>query len=142
MAGLRRRVGRGVDLYKEGAADLIVLSGGGPMPEAEIMRDVALAAGVPADALLLEPASCDTLGNARECARLLAARGLQSVILVSDRTHLPRAALLFRLAGLRVAGRGGVAPRSPLVELILALREILALPRSLVRGLGLRAKAR
>jgi uncharacterized SAM-binding protein YcdF (DUF218 family) len=119
-----------------------VLSGGGPIPEALIMRDIALAAGLPASALLIETASRDTLGNARECARLLRARHLASIILVSDRTHLPRAAVLFRLAGLTVVGRAGVRPRSRLAELALALREALALPRSLVRGLWRRGEAR
>jgi uncharacterized SAM-binding protein YcdF (DUF218 family) len=135
MAGLRRRVERGLELHRQGAAPLLVLSGGGPVQEALIMRDIALAAGVPEHALLVEAASRDTLDNARECARLLRARGRHSILLVSDRTHLFRATLLFRLAGLAVVGRAGVRPASPLAELALALREALALPRSLVRAL-------
>ena len=89
---------------------MLVLSGGGngPEPEAEIMRRLAAGRGVPQAALLIEACSRDTLGNARETALLLRANGLRSVLLVSDRTHLPRAALLFRLAGLAVAGRSGV----------------------------------
>src|SRR5208282_3125552 len=103
-------LGRGIRLFQDGAGPLLVLSGGGagPVSEAESMRRVAVARGVPRAALLVEPRSRDTVGNARETARLLRSRGVRSVLLVSDRTHLPRAALLFRLAGLRVAGRGGV----------------------------------
>jgi uncharacterized SAM-binding protein YcdF (DUF218 family) len=108
-----RRLDCGIRLLQAGAAPLLLLSGGGsgPVPEAEIMRRMALARGVPDAALLVEPRSRDTVENARESARLLRPRGGRSVVLVSDRVHLPRAALLFRLAGLRVAGRVGSGRR-------------------------------
>jgi uncharacterized SAM-binding protein YcdF (DUF218 family) len=50
-------------------------------------------------------------------------------VLVSDRAHLPRAALLFRLAGLRVAGMAGVPPPSIRWEIDAVVRECIALPR-------------
>jgi uncharacterized SAM-binding protein YcdF (DUF218 family) len=136
-ARLRRRIERGVRLYREGGAPVLLLSGGGsgPTPEAEIMRGIALARGVPQAALLLEPNSRDTLGNARETALLLRAHALRSVVLVSDRAHLPRAALLFRLAGVVVAGRSGVRSPSRLAEIGAAIREAAALPWSLARAL-------
>jgi uncharacterized SAM-binding protein YcdF (DUF218 family) len=116
---------------------LLLLSGGGsgPMPEAEFMQQIALAGGVPETALLVEPRSRNTVENAREAARLLRPRGGREVLLVSDRPHLLRAALLFRLAGLRVAGRAGVRPRSMLWEAGAAVRECLAFPGSLLRAL-------
>ncbi len=136
-ARLTRRVERGVALARAGAAPLLVLSGGGnsPAPEATLMRDFALVRGVPPTGLLLEPNSRDTVENARETARLLAARGLRSVILVSDRTHLPRATLLFRLAGIRVAACSGIPAPSLLREASAAAREAAALPWSLCRAL-------
>jgi uncharacterized SAM-binding protein YcdF (DUF218 family) len=136
-AGLRRRLDRGIGLFKQGAAPLLVLSGGGAarVPEAEIMRHMALDRGVPEAALLVEPGSYDTVGNARETARLLRPRGGRRVLLVSDRVHLPRAALLFRLAGLRVAGWAGVPPPSERWEVGAAIRECAALPGSLARAL-------
>ncbi len=136
-ARLRRRIECAVRLYREGAAPLLLLSGGGhgPKPEAEIMRLMALARGVRQAALLIEPHSRDTLGNARETAALLRAHGLRTVMLVSDRVHLPRAALLFRLAGVAIAGRSGVRSRSPLQEIGSAIREMAALPWSLARAL-------
>jgi uncharacterized SAM-binding protein YcdF (DUF218 family) len=136
-APLEQRVERGVQLYREGVAPVMLLSGGGrgPEPEAEIMRRAALARRVPEAALLLEPNARDTLGNARETAALMRARGWRTVALVSDRTHLPRAALLFRLAGVQVVGRSGVHPRSAITEVSAAIREALALPLSLLRAL-------
>jgi uncharacterized SAM-binding protein YcdF (DUF218 family) len=135
--GLDRRVERGVQLYWEGVAPVMLLSGGGkgPEPEAEIMRIAASARGVPAAALVVEPNAQDTLGNARETSTLLRARGWRTIVLVSDRTHLPRATLLFRLAGIEVVGRSGVRSRPALKEVGAAVYEAMALPRSLLRAL-------
>jgi uncharacterized SAM-binding protein YcdF (DUF218 family) len=134
--GLTKRIDRGIHLFRAGAAPLLLLSGGGsgPVPEAEIMRRMALARGVPEAALLVEPRSRDTVENAWETARLLRPRGGRSVFLVSDRAHLPRAALLFRLAGLRISGCAGVPPPSLFWEACAAVRECVALPRSLARA--------
>ena len=114
-----------------------MLSGGGsgPVPEAEIMQQIALSHGVPERALLVETQSDNTVENAREAARLLRPRGVREVLLVSDRSHLPRAALLFHLAGLRVTGWAGVRPRSMLWEAGAVIRECLAFPGSLARAL-------
>ena len=131
-----RRLEIGIRLFERGAAPLLVLSGGGngPVPEAELMRRAAIAHGVPRTALLTEIVSRDTFENARETARLLSARGLRSVVLVSDRVHLPRAALLFRLAGLQVAGRAAVPASSLRRAAAASLREVAGLPRSLLRA--------
>jgi uncharacterized SAM-binding protein YcdF (DUF218 family) len=136
-ARLQRRVECGVRLYQEGVAPVLLLSGGGhgPEPEAEIMRRIALTGGVPQVALLIEPNSRDTLGNAHETARLLRAHGLRTVVLVSDRAHLLRAAPLFRLAGVAIAGRSGLRAPSLLREIVATIREMAALPFSLVRAL-------
>jgi uncharacterized SAM-binding protein YcdF (DUF218 family) len=98
------------------------------------MRRRALAHGVPDSARLIEPGSRDTVENARESARLLRPRGGRVVLLVSDRAHSPRAALLFGLAGLRVAGWAAVPPPSVLWEISAVVRECVALPGSLARA--------
>ena len=141
---LTRRLDRGLKLFQEEAASLLVLSGGGagPVTEAEIMRHEALARGVPQAAVLIEAGSHNTFENARETERLLRSRGLRSVLLVSDRIHLPRATILFRLVGLRVAGWAGVPPPSVTWEARVAIHEFAALPRSLSRALLSRIGAR
>jgi uncharacterized SAM-binding protein YcdF (DUF218 family) len=138
-----RRLECGIRLYREDAAPLLLLSGGGsgPVPEAEIMQQIALACGVPDGALLVEPRSANTAENAREAARLLRPRGVREVLLVSDRPHLPRAALLFRLAGLRVTAQAGVRSHSMLWEAGVAIRECLTFPGSLARVLLQRGRA-
>ncbi len=106
------------------------------------MRRMALARGVPEAALLIEPHSRDTVGNARETARLLCSRGWRTVILVSDKAHLPRAALLFRIAGVEVVGCSGVSSSSALLEIAQAIREALAFLPSLLRALVTERKNR
>jgi uncharacterized SAM-binding protein YcdF (DUF218 family) len=135
---LDRRLARGVELWRCGLAPVLLLSGGGrgPEPEALVMRRAAAARGIPEAAMLVETRSRDTLGNARETARLLQTHGWSSIVLVSDRTHLPRAALLFRLAGVRVAGGSGVSSASPALEFATALREAAAMLPSLLRALA------
>ena len=132
---LRRRVACAVALYRAKAAPLMLFSGGGdgPLAEAEAMRGLALAAGVPDAALVCEADSNNTAENAHYTTYLLRQRGLRRVILVSDRTHLPRAALLFRLAGVEIVGRAGVPARSLARAGAAAIYEFAALPRSLLR---------
>jgi uncharacterized SAM-binding protein YcdF (DUF218 family) len=136
-ARLARRIERGAQLFRQGLAPILLLSGGGSgsEPEAEIMRRAALARGVPEAALLVEPDSRDTLGNARETAARLRPHGWRTIVLVSDGTHLARAALLFRLAGVEIVARSGVRSPSALLEIAAILREAAALPPSLFRAL-------
>jgi len=96
------------------------------------MRKMALRWGVPEAALLIEPFSRNTFENARESARLLGLRGLRSVLLVSDRTHLPRAILLFRFAGLNVVGWAAAMPPSTTWAARAAIHECAALPATLL----------
>jgi len=84
-----RRLDCVIRLFRAGAAPLLLLSGGGtgPTPEAEIIRRMALACGVPQAALPVESGSRDTVENAWETTRLLRPRGGCSVVLVSDWDH-------------------------------------------------------
>ena len=105
---LRRRVEEGVRLFREGLAPRIVMTGG-PAPsghvEAEVMRQLAIELGVPADAILIEGRSRDTIENAGFTLRLLCGDDdacIPTVIVVSTRYHLGRARRLFECAGARV----------------------------------------
>ena len=93
-------------LYRAGKASRIVLSGGtirpDERPEAESMRELLLAFGVPLEALIPEDSSRTTAENARETARILAGQGIREVILVTSALHMRRARGLFERAGLAV----------------------------------------
>ena len=98
------RLDRAIELYKAGAAPILVVTGGTSAtgsnpPVAEAMRDAALAAEVPADAILVENASHSTLQNAIFTADIDSLNKAAPIILVSHRYHLPRANASFRWAG-------------------------------------------
>jgi uncharacterized SAM-binding protein YcdF (DUF218 family) len=88
-----------IALWKQGYAPLLIFSGGSSDPEsvasAELMKRTAVAAGVPANAVVVEGISATTEENAQRVAALMRSRGLHSAILVTSPFHQRRAALLF-----------------------------------------------
>jgi uncharacterized SAM-binding protein YcdF (DUF218 family) len=100
------RVEHGAALWHSGVAPRLLLSGGVgrfPPSEAEVMRDLALARGVPHGRIVLEAGSRNTAGNARLTAALMRARGFAAATIVSDPFHLLRARQHFRRYGFEVA---------------------------------------
>ena len=93
----RERVAAGIALFKEKAAPVMVMTGGNGVGEA--MRDMVLAAGVPAFSVLVEGTSTSTLQNALFTADLARVNTDDTVLLVSQKYHLPRAYASFRWAG-------------------------------------------
>jgi uncharacterized SAM-binding protein YcdF (DUF218 family) len=102
------RAGKAVALYQNGWAKRIIFSGAAADPEspsnAEQMRDIALRAGVPASAIILEPAANNTEENARNVAKILSQNGWRDVILTTSPYHLRRAKLLFESATRDLSG--------------------------------------
>lgn len=94
-----QRLSHALALFDDGAAQAIVMTGGGDIPVAPIMAAEARAAGIPETAILIEAASTSTLQNALFTADLQALDKSQPVLLVSQRYHLPRAWASFRWAG-------------------------------------------
>ena len=100
----RARVERAVELFESGVAPRVILSGrcGLTAPQPPVTEAAAMAAyahgfGVPAEALLLEEDSKDTLGNAYfTWARYLEPNEWTSVRVVTSDFHLSRAAWVFR----------------------------------------------
>lgn len=113
--GMRARMERALALYHAGAAPVLLLTGGGngPVGEAEAMRRLAIAAGVPDEALVLEPTARSTFENAARSAAITRARGWRRVIVVTSWPHLPRALLAFRAAGISAVGRAARAAATP-----------------------------
>ncbi len=92
-------------LYRAGKAPLVVCSGGPQgqvKPESETMCALLQEWGLPAEALLAEPRSVNTRGNATETYAVLQARGIQQIVLVTSAMHMTRAAATFRKAGFTV----------------------------------------
>jgi len=129
---LNARVQHAITLYRQGLAPHLILCGGvgkNQPSEAEVMRRLAVSAGIPADALVLEERSRSTEESLSNARALMAARGWQTAIIVSDPFHLYRAELIARHLGLEAYGSG--AHSSPtyahtLLRMRYTIREALA----------------
>lgn len=93
------RTEHAVELYKAGWASIIIFSGAaqdktGPS-NALTMRRTAIAAGVPAESILIEEYGETTKQNAIKTNELLETHGIRSVILVTSGYHQRRASLEF-----------------------------------------------
>jgi uncharacterized SAM-binding protein YcdF (DUF218 family) len=107
----RERTLEGVREFKAGLAPHLIVTGGpahNQFVEAHTMAVLALAQGVPADAILEEDHAQNTVQNIFYTQRIMAAHGWASAEVVSSPSHLPRTALI--LEHYRMAWRTHAAP--------------------------------
>ena len=100
---MRRRTLHAARLWHEGRVAWLVPCGGlgrNPPSEALAMRDLLLAADVPPDAIHLEDRSRNTHENILLAKPILERLGAEAAVIVTDRTHAPRARLIARGLGL------------------------------------------
>ena len=89
-------------LHAAGVAPVVVFTGAGndTLSAAEAMAAVAAEAGMPLQAMIVEPEAHSTIQNAAFGLALLP-DAPERVVLVSDAFHLPRAWVIFRVLGQR-----------------------------------------
>lgn len=142
---LARRVEHGIGLVRNGQARALLMTGGttsGAIAEAWVMRDLALAAGVPENLVRIEDRALNTIQNALFSAPLVRAAGWRRVLVVTDSFHRLRTRYIFRRFGLAVAV-AGVRPDQPSAQWWLAhLREAAALPWTMLRVEARRLRGR
>lgn len=110
IIGTSDRLLMALRLYHAGKAPLVIVSGGNnplggevpEQPEAQTMRLLLEEWGVPDAAIEVESGSINTRENAVYSHRLLAARSIGRIILVTSAFHMPRAAAAFRKVGFEV----------------------------------------
>lgn len=93
------RIQKGVDLYEEGWAPILVFSGAaaeGEVSNAKMMKTISISKGVPGDDILIEEKSTTTEENAEFTSDLLKREGFDSYILVTSPYHQRRAYELFK----------------------------------------------
>lgn len=103
-AVLRDRVETGVRLYFDGKVEKLLMSGDNSQVEynePESMRQYAIAMGVPEQDIVLDYAGRRTYDT---CYRAKSIFKLGSVILVTQKFHLPRALFLCNALGLKATG--------------------------------------
>lgn len=127
---MNRRIQQAADLYGRGLAPQLICSGGvgagRNRSEAAVCGDGLQERGVPVGAILLEENSHTTEENALYSAALIAERGWQRVIVVSDGYHLLRARWLFGRLGQPVLTSPAADP-PPAWHVMYVLREVGAL---------------
>ena len=101
---LRDRVDTAAQLYLAGKVEKLLMSGDNRFDdynEPEAMRQYALTLGVPSEAIVLDYAGRRTYDT---CYRAKAIFGLESVLLVTQGFHMPRALFVCNALGLKAAG--------------------------------------
>jgi uncharacterized SAM-binding protein YcdF (DUF218 family) len=91
---LQARLDHAVELYLNGTAPVLLVTGGqaagDSIAEATVARQYAIRRGVPAGAILSEETGHDTLSSLRNAAVVMRDHGIQRALFVSDRTHMLR----------------------------------------------------
>jgi len=103
-AMLRDRVLTGVDLYFSGKVEKLLMSGDNRFVnynEPESMRQFALSAGVPDEAIVLDYAGRRTYDT---CYRAKAIFGVKKALLITQKFHIPRAVFLCNMLGMDTVG--------------------------------------
>lgn len=130
---LSRRALHGILLYKENVVHHIIFSGGigkYPPTEARVMRNLAVAEGVPEAKMTLEEAATNTLQSAQACSLIIQKNQWSKVVIVTDNYHMLRSIIAFRRFGINVSGSAPMAARTQTKTLrwwCFRLREVFAL---------------
>jgi uncharacterized SAM-binding protein YcdF (DUF218 family) len=102
---LANRVVTASEVYRQGLANTIVMTGGiepSGFDETVVMRDLAVELGVPTAAILLDAEGDTTSVSVANTTRILRDHGLNRVLSVSQFYHLPRIKLTYAAAGVEV----------------------------------------
>lgn len=124
------RMGTACELYRAGLGELLLVSGGpgdGAFHETDVMRRLALEAGVPAQAILVDREGLNTFATVRNSIPMLEAKGSRRVLAVSHFYHLPRIKLAYQRQGWEVYTVPARETRLLLKMPYFILREIAAL---------------
>ncbi len=128
---LRARLDHAADLYEQGLAPVVVVTGGGrpgdSVTEASAGRRYLISQGVPDDALRSEVQGTSSWQSLSAASRFLDDEGINDVILVSSPYHALRTEHIAGEVGLD--GHASPAPNSPegdVSELVKMGRETLA----------------
>jgi uncharacterized SAM-binding protein YcdF (DUF218 family) len=93
-------------LYRQGKAPLVILSGGriewqgGGPPESADMAKLVEVLGVPPSAIVQDPTSLNTYENAVNVKQILKQRRINRVLLVTSAIHMPRSLKIFQRQGI------------------------------------------
>lgn len=103
----RERINHAIDLYFSGQVKYLIFTGGlgtrDNITESEAAREYAIQNGVPADKILIEIVSTNTIENLTEARGIIEAMGFDRVLVVSDPFHMKRAMAIASDVGLNAS---------------------------------------
>lgn len=135
----RARLDHALELWRGRVAPMIVVTGGRQpgdvATESQAAADYLLRAGVPDEAILREVDATSTWESLLAVSRILDARGVERVVLVSDPTHALRTELIARDVGLdATVSPTRTSPTSAVSHLRSLVRETVAVALGRVLG--------
>ncbi len=129
-----RRTRHAAALYRRGLAPYVLCTGAytqrHPKSEAQACADVAIRAGVPAAAILMEERSTSTEENAIETRKVMERYGFKTALVVTDNFHQFRTEILFRQQGISILlspAQASAGPLSVRIGVLNTYREVGAL---------------
>lgn len=96
---LKSRLDKGHDLYKQGFAPLILVSGGlgkEGFNEAVIMKNYLINQGVPKDIIITDDVGVDSWNTAKNTKQFMDEKSLSTVLIISNYYHISRTRLAFK----------------------------------------------
>jgi uncharacterized SAM-binding protein YcdF (DUF218 family) len=102
---LRARLDHALALYRRGLAPMIITLGGqgdAYHSEGSVGRDYLMSQGVPESSIIAETQSNNTEASAEQLSIIAGSNNIQSIIAVSDATHLFRIRAMCERSGLRI----------------------------------------
>lgn len=130
---LAARLEEACRLYREGYGKYLIVAGGqGPgeeIAEAEAMAAYLEARGIVPEHIIREDQSTSTMTNILYSKAKMEQLGLKKAVIVSNKYHLKRAALMAKKAGIDATFSGVYVRAFPYNELLGFLREIAALQK-------------
>ncbi|HLO84891.1 MAG TPA: YdcF family protein [Nostocaceae cyanobacterium] len=130
------RVIYAAQLYLQQKAPLIIISGGridwrgSGAPESTDIAAILTSIGIPKEAIIQEPNSLNTHENAVNVKKILDAKGIKQVLLVTSAMHMPRSLKIFQRQGIDVIP----APTDFLISQS-DLRELSSSPKAAILNL-------
>ncbi|MBM7613645.1 YdcF family protein [Alkaliphilus hydrothermalis] len=130
---LQARIIHGMNIYKEGLADYIILTGGMgtyPPTEAEVMKAGLISLGVEEEVLFLEDQATSTYENIEFSKEIMEKHQWQTAIIVTDVFHMKRALLMAENQGITTYGapvKDTTLYRNKALKFRYTLREVSAI---------------
>lgn len=125
---LMRRLQAAYELYRQGLAQVLVVSGGTGREgydEAAVMRNTLITFGVRENAIIADSAGVDTMATARNYARIASEQKLEMPIIVSDYFHIERVRLALSMCGVETKFSSHAAFDFHLKEIWYVPREVI-----------------